>query len=72
MIEIEQDPKAGWLARSTTHWLYFNGMMLCLKEWASVVGIKHKTLDARINQLQWGVEKALTTPVQKRRYREDA
>ena len=68
MIEIKQDPKARWLSRSTTHWMYFNGMMLCLTDWAEVVGLNPKTLDSRINQLFWSVEKALTTTVQKRNY----
>ena len=62
MLEIKQDPKEWYLKRSSTRWLYYNGVIYHLKAWAELMGIKHKTLDTRINRLRWSVSKALTTP----------
>ena len=47
--------------------LTYNGETHNMKEWASIVGINYRTLQNRINQYGWDVEKALTTPIQKRR-----
>ena len=42
----------------------FEGVTLCLKDWARRVGLKYLTLWNRINS-GWSIEKALTTPVRK-------
>lgn len=41
----------------------FNGETKLLTEWASVVGLKWKTLRARLDDHGWTVERALTTPL---------
>lgn len=45
----------------------FDGRTLCITEWAEVLGISSKVLTSRLNKLRWSEEKALTTPVRKRR-----
>ena len=49
--------------KRTTHWLTFHGETKCLTEWAASLGIKPRTLRARLDDHGWTVEKALTTPV---------
>lgn len=49
--------------KTTTRWLTFAGEKLCLTEWAERLGIKPKTLRARLDDHGWSVERALTTPV---------
>lgn len=46
-----------------TRWLTYNGETLCLMDWAERLGIKAKTLRARIDDQGWSVEQALATPV---------
>ena len=41
----------------------FNGMSLCLSEWAEKTGIAATNILARIDRLGWTVEAALTVPV---------
>lgn len=48
--------------RSNRH-ITFAGRTQLLVEWAEETGISEETIYARINQLGWTVEKALTTPV---------
>lgn len=43
--------------------LTHDGRTMTLPEWAVVLGVKHRTLRARIYEHGWSVEKALTTPV---------
>ena len=49
-----------------TNRIVFNGKTQCLSDWAKELGMSAKTLSARIVRGCWDVEKALTTPVQKR------
>lgn len=49
--------------RTNTCWLTFQGETLCLTEWAERLGIKPKTLRARIDDHGWSVERALSAPV---------
>lgn len=43
----------------------FNGMVLSLAEWESIVGIKARVIYSRIHDYGWSVEKALTAPCTK-------
>ena len=43
-----------------------DGVTLCLKDWARKIGMGYLTLWTRINA-GWSIEKALTTPVRKRK-----
>ena len=66
MFEIKPDPKAKYLNRKSTRWLYFNGITLHLTGWSEVVGINMKTLSNRLNRLGWNIDKSLSTPVRER------
>jgi len=39
-----------------------------MREWAYHLGLKYKTLQCRLNDYGWSVEKAFTTPVGKGYY----
>ena len=45
-----------------THFLTFNGMTMCMSEWAEKIGIPSTMISDRISTLGWSTEKALTTP----------
>jgi hypothetical protein len=49
-------------ARGVTR-LTFNNKTQCLTDWANELGIKRSILSARVNRLNWPIEKALATPV---------
>lgn len=49
--------------KSNTRWIEFNGIKKCLSEWASDIGVKPKTLRARIDDYKWPIERALTTKI---------
>ena len=49
-----------------SRFIEFNGIKLTIVQWSNRLGIKYDTLLARLNN-GWDVEKALTTPIQKRR-----
>jgi hypothetical protein len=42
--------------------LTFNNETHTLSEWAGITGISRETLNARINEYEWSVERALTEP----------
>lgn len=44
----------------------FRGVTRTLGEWAKIVGVPASTLNSRLNQQRWTVERALTTPLDKR------
>lgn len=50
------------LNKSTTHWITFRGITLCLKDWAKKVGLQRGTLKDRIVRYGWSIERALTEP----------
>ncbi|KKL65363.1 hypothetical protein LCGC14_2155710, partial [marine sediment metagenome] len=52
---------------SRSRMLFYNGKTQCLSAWAEDFNIHERTLHNRIFTLNWSIEKALTTPVQKRR-----
>lgn len=52
--------------RNNLYFIYKNKTQLLI-EWAEEVGIPYDTLWNRIFRLSWPIDKALTTPVQKRR-----
>jgi hypothetical protein len=51
--------------KSTTRWLTYNGCTQCLVSWAEQIGMKPKTLRARIDDHGWSVERAISTPIGK-------
>lgn len=59
------------LNKRTNHILTYAGKSQTIKEWADELGIKYKTLCARIDDYHWSDEKALTTPVIKREREKD-
>lgn len=44
-----------------THYLEFNGLTLCMSEWADKIGVPATMISDRVTTLGWSVEKALTT-----------
>lgn len=48
--------------RSNNRLITYNNETHCFSEWADIVGLKRITLERRINNFGWSVEKALTTP----------
>lgn len=51
--------------KRNNHLITYNGKTQSLSQWAVECGIKHSTLDRRINVYGWSTDKALTTPVKK-------
>lgn len=49
--------------KTSTYWISYRGERLCLSDWADRLGIKQRTLRARLEDHGWSVERALTTPV---------
>ena len=49
--------------KTNTRWLSHKGETLPLTEWAERLGIKPKTLRARLDDHLWSVDRALTTKV---------
>ena len=49
------------------HVVTFHGVTKTLIEWAKIIGINYSTLDNRLMQYHWTVEKAFTIPAGKRR-----
>lgn len=45
----------------------YNNETHCLTDWAIILGIKLKTLETRIYNHKWSIERAFSTPVRKRR-----
>lgn len=52
--------------RTDTVSIEFNGQIKNLTQWAKELGIKRETLETRLHQRKWSVEKAFTTPVRRR------
>lgn len=52
---------------SMVHTLVYQGEEKTIREWADSLGMRQETLYSRIFQSGWSVEKALTTPVRKRK-----
>lgn len=48
------------------HYLEHDGKRLTIAQWAKETGISYAAINQRINKLHWSVERALTTPTQKR------
>lgn len=46
----------------------FNGDKKTLMEWSRILGIKYSTLNARLNQYYWTVEKAFNKPVKEKKH----
>ena len=49
--------------RTNNRRLILDGLTLTLMQWSEKTGIPRSTISARIDRLNWPVEKALTTPV---------
>lgn len=48
--------------RRNNHYITFNGERKTMKQWARELRINYNTLRSRINELNWTIEKAFTTP----------
>jgi len=55
--------------KRTNRRIMFNGESRLLVEWAEHLGVSYDVLNQRINILKWPIERALTTPVRKKRNR---
>lgn len=53
--------------KRNNHILEFEGQRLTIAQWSEKLGVKMHTLNKRINYCKWPVEKALKTPVKKRK-----
>ncbi len=53
------------LNRRSTRWITYDGITLCVADWAKRLGISRSTLRQRLDYMGWSVEKALTTPHKK-------
>ena len=51
--------------KRTSKQIEFNGQIHILSDWSKITNIPYKTLMKRIYELNWSVEKALTTPPRK-------
>lgn len=49
--------------KSANRYLTFRGETLTVVQWATRLGIKHRTLTTRLNKLRWPVERALSEAV---------
>jgi hypothetical protein len=49
--------------KNTNRYITFNGEARQVKEWSKKLGIGESTIKNRLNQLNWTIEEALTTPV---------
>lgn len=52
--------------RRTTMWVTYNGRKMSLAEAAELAGLPYKQVHGRIKKYGWSVEKALSTPIQKK------
>lgn len=52
--------------RSSNRFLTYKGKTQCIVDWANEIGIDRRTITKRIDKLGWTVEKALSTPLQKK------
>lgn len=52
--------------RRTTMWVTYNGRSMSLAEAAELAGLPYKQVHGRIKKYGWSVERALTTPIQKK------
>lgn len=55
--------------RSDNRFITYKGKTQTMAQWAREIGIKPKTLSARINGLGWDIERAIETPVKPRKYK---
>lgn len=55
--------------RSDNRLITWRGETHTLTEWSRITGIKLHTIAARLDRLDWGVERALTTPTRRMRRR---
>lgn len=58
-------PREQAFNRSTNNYLTFDGKTMSMMEWALALGMSYKTLTRRVHH-GWPVERALSTPVDKR------
>lgn len=58
--------------RRTNHFIEFNGKNQSMSDWAKEINIPYQTLKSRINSMGWEIERALTTPVNKKRGKDNA
>lgn len=52
--------------RSDNRLIEYNGCVHTLSEWANVLNVNKNSLNNRINNLKWSIEKSFTTPIKSR------
>lgn len=55
------------LNRRSNHILECQGQKKTISEWCEITGLSYSTISARVGKLQWSAEKALTTPLLRRK-----
>ena len=63
------DTKTQAIERKGTIWVTIEGRTQCLADWAEEYEIKMSTVQARIYRMKWSPEKALTTPLLRKKTR---
>lgn len=53
--------------KRTNHYVTYQEETKTIADWARETGIPHRLLQSRIERLGWSVEKALTTPIKKKK-----
>lgn len=54
--------------RTNNHIIEYNGEKKTAPQWSILLGIRASTILSRINNYNWSIEKALTTPLMKNQY----
>lgn len=49
------------------HYITYKGVTKTLSEWCTYFNLNYNTIERRINHFNWSIEKALTTPIKKKR-----
>lgn len=62
-----KEPKKMKSKRSSNYLIPYNGETHTLAEWSKIVGIKYWTLVARIYSYNWDIDRALSTPVMRKK-----
>ena len=58
--------KANCRNKKTNRFITYNGETKTLKDWSEILGINYRTLRKRLGKCGWSIEKAFTTPIDRR------
>jgi hypothetical protein len=58
--------KANCRNKRTNRFITYNGEIKTLKDWSEILGINYRTLRKRLGKCGWSIEKAFTTPIDRR------